>query len=88
MAGEAPDVAEIAARIEGARRGRMPKSMGPDDPGQAGGLTQPADNPADRLSSESHAWVWLGSVEAVEERTLFVAPTFEPSDQGGRSRIG
>jgi hypothetical protein len=87
MAGEAPDVAEISAGIKGRRRRAVSQSVGPEDSRQTGRRAQPTDNPADCFSGESYARGWLGSVEAMEERALFVASSSEPTHQGGRGLI-
>ena len=53
MTGESPDVAEIAASIEGRCCRAVSQAMGANVPGQAGGLARPAHDPADRFSGES-----------------------------------
>ena len=73
MASEAPDVAEIAASIEGRCCGRCRKPWGRTFPGQAGGLAQSAHDPADRFPGESDVRVKRAAVEAMEERAGFVA---------------
>jgi len=88
MAGEAPDVAEIAASVEGRRRRAMPQAMGPNVAGQPGGPAQPAHDPANRFPGKSNVRGRLGTVEAVEEGARFVAAGLDPLDQGGRGRIG
>ena len=88
MAGEAPDVAEIPASVEGGRRRAVSQAMRADVPGQAGGLAQPEHDPADRFPGESNIRRRLGTVEAMEERAGFVASTLGPFDQGGGGRIG
>jgi len=88
MASEAPDVAEIAASIEGRCCRAVSQAMGANVPGQAGGLAQSAHDPADRFSGESDIRVKRAAVEAMEERAGFGAAGLGPLDQGGGGRIG
>ena len=88
MAGEAPDVAEIAASIECRCCRAVPQAMGANVSGQAGGLAQTANDPADRFPGESDVRVKRAAVEAMEERAGFVAAGLGPLDQGGGGLIG
>ena len=88
MASEAPNVAEIAASIEGRCCRAVSQAMGANVPGQAGGLAQSANDPADRFPGESNIRGRLGAVEAMEERAGFVAAGLDPLDQGGGRLIG
>ena len=60
MAGESPDVAEIAASIEGRCCRAVSQAMGANVPGQARGLAQPSHDPADRFPGESDVRGRLG----------------------------
>ena len=88
MASEAPDVAEIAASIEGRCCRAVSQAMGANVPGQAGVLAQPAHDPADRFPGKSDIRVKRAAVEAMEERAGFVAAGLGPLDQGDGGRIG
>ena len=88
MAGESPDVAEIAASIEGRCCRAVSQAMGANVPGQPRGLAQPSHDPADRLPGESNVRGRLGTIEAMEERAGFVAAGLGPLDQGGGRLIG
>src|SRR5271157_6179007 len=88
MASEASNVAKIAASIEGRCCRAVSQAMGANVPGQAGGLAQSANDPADRFPGKSNVRGWLGTVEAMEERARFVAAGLDPLDQGGGRLIG
>ena len=62
--------------------------MGANVPGQAGGLAQTANDPADRFPGKSNVRGRLGTVEAMKERARFVAAGLDPLDQGGGRLIG
>ncbi len=88
MAGESPDVAEIAASVEGRCCRAVAQAMRADVAGQAGGLAQTANDPADRFPGKSDVRVKRAAVEAMEERAGFVAASLGPLNQGGGGRIG
>src|SRR5271157_1773776 len=88
MASEASNVAKIAASIEGRCCRAVSQAMGANVPGQAGGLAQSANDPADRFPGKSNVRGRLGTVEAMEERAGFVAAGLDPFDQGGGRLIG